>query len=72
MPELAGYLMEWVYQLHQSRSMGMAMNPISYMEIEAWSRLTRNRPQPWEVTALKAIDTAYLISINDDRKEATP
>jgi hypothetical protein len=38
----------------------MVANPITYTEVEAWSRLTRTFPTPWEVSALMRIDDAVL------------
>lgn len=36
------------------------MNPISWLEIAAWSQLTGNCPRQWELDALTGIDSAYL------------
>lgn len=33
--------------------------PISYTELEAWARLTANRPNPWEIDTLLTMDDAW-------------
>jgi len=72
LPESAAYILQWFYDLSSTRTVGMALNPISFTEIDAWSRLTGNKPSIWEVSAIKQLDTAFLQSCNEDqRKEAT-
>jgi hypothetical protein len=39
---------------------GFSVSPISYGEIEAWSRLTGTITEPWEVTAIRAIDLEFV------------
>ena len=36
----------------------MAVNPITYQDIDAWSRLTGRQPSPWEVSILVGLDDA--------------
>jgi hypothetical protein len=40
----------------------MAMNPITWTEIDAWARLKGIRPKQWELDALTGIDAAYLVA----------
>jgi hypothetical protein len=48
-------------ELNASRtSGGMAPNPISGVEIEAYSRLRREPVRSFEVTMLRALDGAYM------------
>lgn len=35
-------------------------NPISYLEIDAWARLTGCAPSPWEVSVLRRMDAATM------------
>lgn len=57
LPEELRYLWHWFIELHNSRGAGLAgLDPISYSEIEAWSRLTGNEPETWEIQAIKRID----------------
>lgn len=37
-------------------------NPISYLEIYAWARLTGCAPSPWEVSVLRRMDAASMAS----------
>ncbi|MDA9530330.1 hypothetical protein ACM42_18235 [Bradyrhizobium sp. CCBAU 25338] len=46
--------------LTATRSVGMGPAPISFGEIEAWSRLNREPIRPFELTMLRALDAAFL------------
>lgn len=73
LPEAAAHVLHWYYDLAGTRTIGMALNPISYTEIQAWCNMTGNRPAPWEVLAIRQIDAAFLQSCHEDqRKEAKP
>lgn len=39
---------------------GFGPNPIPYSEIDAYSRLTAQSFDPWEVAAIRALDDAYI------------
>lgn len=55
------YLWGWFIELASARtSNGFGLNPISYVEIAAWARLTGREPSPWEVSLLKRMDGAAL------------
>lgn len=50
--ELA-YLHEWAVELHIARRWGQSGPvPISYVDLDAWARMTRRSPEPEEVQAL--------------------
>lgn len=68
LPEAASHVLQWFYDLSATRSVGMALNPISYTEIQAWCSLTGSRPAPWEVAAIRQIDAAFLQSCHEDQK----
>jgi hypothetical protein len=59
LPECAAHVWIWFFQLSNRRTMGMAMNPITWPDIDAWSRLTGIKPRQWELDALTGIDDAY-------------
>jgi hypothetical protein len=62
-PEIA-YLWEMWRELHRARgSGGMASNPLSYTEIEAYGRLIDEALEPWEARAIRAVDDAYMASL---------
>lgn len=47
--------------LHRCRgSSGFGPAALSYRDIDAWMRVTGERPLPWEVAAIVALDRAYL------------
>lgn len=61
MPAECVHLWRWFVELSAARgSNGWGPNPISYLDIEAWSRLTRTIINPAEVRAIIALDQAFL------------
>lgn len=61
LPESATHIWEWFLDLNGARHITeMGQSPLSFLDIEAWSRLTKNSLAVWEVKALKAIDRAFL------------
>jgi hypothetical protein len=58
MPSGLQYLAGWFGELAGSRASGFGVGPITYSEIEAWSRLTGRSPDPIEVRAIRALDYA--------------
>jgi len=47
----------------------MSINPITYSDIDAWSRLYGIRPKEWELDALSAIDAAFMSSIHEEQQQ---
>ena len=47
----------------------MSINPITYSDIDAWSRLYGIRPKAWELDALSAIDAAFMNSIHEEQQQ---
>ncbi|WP_435052260.1 phage tail assembly chaperone [Geoanaerobacter pelophilus] len=60
MPAEVEHIWTWFQELSATRGGGFGPAPITYQEIEAWSRLTGNRPTPWEVTQIKMLDAEYF------------
>jgi len=61
MPENYAYCWAWFGELSRTRSSnGLGQNPISYAEIDAWSKLTNIELTPLEVSAIMRLDSAYL------------
>ena len=61
MPAEMAHVWRWFCELHASRTHGQfGAFPIGYGEIAAWAALTGVSPKPYEVTALRAIDDAFL------------
>lgn len=55
------YLWNWFAELCGGRSWaGSGPGPLSYLEIEAWARLTKRAITSFEVQCIKALDKIYL------------
>jgi hypothetical protein len=54
------YLFDWFSELSATRSSGFGLSALSYVDIDAWARLTRRVLRPWEVRALRDLDTIFL------------
>lgn len=65
------HLWEWFWVLSNSRgSSGFGgASPLSFSEIEAWARVCRVEPHPWEIDVLKAMDAEYMKAQNDLSKQ---
>jgi hypothetical protein len=51
----------WFLELSATRqTSGFSVSPISYGEVEAWASLTGTITEPWEVTAIRAIDLEFV------------
>lgn len=71
LPEALAYLMEWFDELSRARtSSGFGLNPITYMEMDAWARLTDRRITPFDAKMLKDIDTMWLLAYATTRAAA--
>lgn len=57
---------EHYINLANSRQSGMGMNPISYLEIEAYEKLMQVKLSIFEVKAIKKLD---IIALTESNKE---
>ena len=65
----ADHLLEWFWRLSARRSAGgFAPSPISFEAINAWSRLSGEAPEPWEVGVIELLDNAFLMAIGEAQK----
>lgn len=62
---VVGYLLDYFFELSQARQMGMAVNPLSYADIDAWCRLTHTRLSQWELNVIKQLDLIWLTENNE-------
>lgn len=62
MPECAVHVWHWFIALSQKRTCGMALNPITWLDMQAWSQMTGIKPLQWELEAISGIDNAFLLS----------
>jgi hypothetical protein len=70
MPAEVGYLWGWFLELDGARgSNGFGLNPLSYSEIQAWATLMRVTLAPWEVEAIKRIDSVRIRVSNEKKPE---
>lgn len=67
LPYAAAHVWQWFQEISAGRQNGMSINPISHTEIYCWSQLTGIRLAPWEVQAIKGIDSVFVASILEDR-----
>jgi len=47
----------------------MAANPISWADMAAWAQLTGRVLDPWDVTAIRSIDGAFMAMGSEDAKK---
>lgn len=52
----------WFKDLLETRQTGMADNPITFLEIDAYQRLTETRMRPWEVKAIVKMYWSYRMA----------
>lgn len=70
MPADVGYLWAWFLELDGGRGgNGFGLNPLSYSEIQAWATLMRVKLVPWEVEAIKRIDSVRIRVSNEKKPE---
>lgn len=60
LPEELAYLWLVWRELNAARSCGMAANPISWTEIEAYQRVTGEPLSAWEARVIRTVDNAYM------------
>jgi len=61
-PLEGAHVWRWFCDLGSARSSGMAINPISWNDMNAYFTLQRITPAQWELAAIRALDDAYLKS----------
>jgi hypothetical protein len=70
-PEPIRALWNKFLSLHEGRTYGInGGNPLSYIDMDAWMRVTGNRLDQWEVEAVMRIDKAWLKASKDDEEES--
>lgn len=67
-PECVEFLLSIYIELAACRGgSGFGVNPITHLDILAWSHLNRIELTPWEVDALLAMDRAALAVIAEGK-----
>lgn len=63
------YIWTWFQELNcQRTSNGFGLNPITFLEIQAWANMTHKSPTAWEISALRAIDMTWINKMSDSQK----
>lgn len=69
-PEIAAHVWQWFWALSERRSRGFdSPNPLTYLELDAWLRLTRNYVLPEEIDMIWQMDQAWLAAVAEVREE---
>lgn len=63
------HIWEWFLDLSLARPVGYGPTPISFSEIEAYSRLMGVEITPWEVEQLRRIDRLAVVEASKKRKQ---
>ena len=72
LPRLAVHVWSWFLELDSSRgNSGFSHFPITYADLKAWQEMTRIRLEPWEVSALRRLDAAYIKSVAETQRNET-
>jgi alpha-ketoglutarate-dependent taurine dioxygenase len=69
-PENLEHVWNWFWSLHYARTHSAnGPNPITYSEINSWSKLTNTKVRPTEINILRRLDTTYLEFVAEQQKE---
>lgn len=71
MPLDTAHVWAWFQELHAARSSGMAANPISFSEIDAYCRLNQVVMTPWELGLIRQLDAIALMPAAERARHAT-
>ena len=55
-----GHLLEWMFECGPVNEGGMGLSPLSWQDIESWSRQTGVNATGWESGVIKTLSSAYL------------
>jgi hypothetical protein len=73
LPELFEQSWQDFLELHNARSSnGFGVNPISYLEIDAWTRLNRITLSLSDIKIIKALDNVFLKQQAKESKKRKP
>jgi len=66
-PREVEHVWGWFMELHTQRgSNGFGENSLSFVDMEAWARLTGRSVRPWEVQLILALDRTFLLQKSED------
>lgn len=65
---IMGHVWSWFHDLRRSIGQGFSGPlPISYQDIYAWSAMTGNRPDPFEISCIVALDEVVTTQDTKDK-----
>lgn len=68
-PKRARYMWRWFWDLHSQRQHGMnGPQPLSFLEMKAWSEMTGTLLSSEEWSVIVALDRAYRDALADERE----
>lgn len=67
LPAALSHVWGWFIELSRARTVGMAANPITWADMDAWSRLTQARPTPFEVSLIQDLDACLLGVVRENK-----
>jgi hypothetical protein len=72
-PHAIEHVWRWFLDLSARRQAGLAANPISYAELQAWATMTQTLIEPWEARLIMRVDDATLAAMRKkpDKKPMT-
>lgn len=59
LPDEFAYLWNAFLRLNARRSVGFAIEPITFLELDAFTRLSGLRLRPWEIAILEDLDLLF-------------
>jgi hypothetical protein len=63
------HIFAYYWELRASTPDAWGRSPITFQEIEAWTRLFNYDLKPWEIRAVRAIDVAHWQYVAERRKD---
>lgn len=68
LPECAAHVWGWYQDLTGKRTIGMAMNPITWPDVDSWCNRRKLDPKQWELDAIFGIDEAFRTVMSEETK----
>lgn len=70
LPESMMYVWKYFIELHNARSLGNGISPISYSDIQAYFNLYSIIPMEWEIQVIKQLDNIAMQAYAADAEKA--
>lgn len=63
----AEHVLPWFWALKSAAPAGFSSSIITFESIESWARLFNTNPLPWEVRAIRAMDSTFNATLAKKR-----